>query len=288
MSFAIVPMPVFDFLCGKFDMKKMIFLTALAVSAPAYAERVAQTPSGQVEGIYLNTTQEAAISNISSKCMDAGMPVQRTDYSVKCQRVMSKLEQAFQNALTSPRYASDSKDVVEFNLVQIEKNTRVQLRRWQEYTTAFGQYNQISLDNENFYNESFNFLLHTGATYIIGTTFPNTSYLGVGWKQSVSSVGTKKFKGLEVVEVDKGSPSHIAGLTAGDLIVAINEKPVSSYGATVKAIDRVPLGQTFSMRVVRNSNFVDLRILAQKRQDVTSYDQEPQYLAPESVSKTGQ
>lgn len=269
-------------------MKKMIFLTALAASAPAYAERVAQTPSGQVEGIYLNTTQEAAISNISSKCMDAGMPVQRTDYSVKCQRVMSKLEQAFQNALTSPRYASDSKDVVEFNLVQIGENTRVQLRRWQEYTTAFGQYNQIPLDNENFYNESFNFLIQTGAVYIIGTKFPNISYLGVDWKLSSAAVAAKKFKGLEIVDVAKGSPSDLAGLTAGDLIIAINGKSVSSYGATVKAIDRVPLGQTFSIRVVRNSNFADLKMLAQKRHDVTSYDQEPQYLAPEAISKTGQ
>lgn len=265
-------------------MKKFIFLTTLAFASAAYADRVAQTPSGQVEGIYLNTSQEAAISNISSKCMDAGMPVQRTDYSVKCQRVMSKLEQAFQNALTSPRYATDSKDIIEFNLVQIGENTRAQVRRWQEYTTAFGQYNQIPLDNDNFYNENMRFLIYTGASFIIGTKFPNIPYLGINWRQNSAKVGTKTFKGAEIIDVTKGSPSYVSGLQIGDLIVAVNGKAASSLGAIGKAIDKVPLGQTFSLRVVRNDQILDLPMIAQKRQDIASYDQEPQYLAPEAIN----
>lgn len=267
--------------------QRSLLLAACAalMTTPAYAERIAQTPSGQVEGIYLNTSQEAAISNISSKCMDAGMPVQRTDYSVKCQRVMSKIEQAFQNALTSPRYASDSKDIVEFNLVQIGDNTRVQVRRWQEYTTAFGQYNQIPLDNDNFYNESMGFMLYTGAKFIIGTKFPNKPYLGVSWKQASAKVGTKTFKGAEIIDIANSSPSHVSGLKVGDLIVAVDGKSVSSLGATSKAIDKVPLGQTFSLRIVRSGELRDLRMIAQKRQDVTSYEQEPQYLAAETANE---
>lgn len=269
-------------------MKKLFFAMVVAIATPAHAERIAQTPSGQPEGIFVNTTQEAAISAISSKCMDAGMPVQRTEYSVRCQRVMSTLEQAFQNALTSPRYATDTRDIIEFNLVQVGANTRVQVRRWQEYTTAFGQYNQIPLDNDNFYNESMGFLIYTGAKFIIGTKFPDTPYLGVNWKQSSAAVGTKRYKGLEIIEVTEGSPSYLSGLAAGDLIVAVNGKSVSSYGATVKAFDKIPLGQTFQIKVIRNSSFVELRMIAQKRHDVTSYEHEPEYLAAEPVSQIEQ
>ncbi len=264
-----------------------VFLTN-AAAAPALAERIAQTPSGQVEGVFVKTSQEAAVSNVSSKCMDAGMPVQRTDYSVRCQRVMSKLEQAFQNVLTSPRYSSDSKDIIEFNLVQIGENTRVQVRRWQESTTAFGQYNQIPLDDDNFYNENIGFLLYTGAKLPIGTKFPNTAYLGFNWKQSSGTAGSKKFKGVEILNVVKGSPSHISGLTDGDLIIAINGKSVSSLGATSKAIDKVPLGQTFSVRAIRNGDVLDFAVVSQKRHDVTSHDQDAEYLTAVVTAKTEQ
>lgn len=257
-----------------------------AMAAPAYADRVAQTPSGQVEGIYLNTSQEAAISRIVSKCMDLGMPVQRTDYSVKCQRVMSKLEQAFQNAFTAPRYSSDSKDLIEFNLVQIGENTRVQVRRWQEYITAFGQYNQIPLDNDNFYNENISLMLHTGAQFVIGTTFPNRPYLGINWKQSSVRWGDKTHKAVEIIDVIKGSPSHVSGIKVGDLIVAINGKSVSSLAAADKAIDKVAVGQAFSLKVFRNGEFLDVKMLAQKRRNVSSYDQEPDYLGGEAVNGT--
>jgi S1-C subfamily serine protease len=91
---------------------------------------------------------------------------------------------------------------------------------------------------------------------------------GIGITKSLAeAIGLSVNKGILVVEVVRGSPAHEAGLRGGDqdviighirlriggdIITAIEGKPVSDMKELVRVLDRLRVGQTVTVNVVRD------------------------------------
>jgi S1-C subfamily serine protease len=63
----------------------------------------------------------------------------------------------------------------------------------------------------------------------------------------------KQSQGAFVTELDRDSPAAEAGLRVGDLIIAVNDKPVNSPSDFAEAIRGIKSGQMVRLRVLRQS-----------------------------------
>ena len=68
----------------------------------------------------------------------------------------------------------------------------------------------------------------------------------------VDSLGLKSTRGALLAEVVKDSPADKAGLKPGDVVVALNGKPISDNNQLTRDVGVVPPGQTVKLDVVRD------------------------------------
>src|SRR5258705_416493 len=78
------------------------------------------------------------------------------------------------------------------------------------------------------------------------------------------SVGQTVTMGI-IGAVERGSPAEKSGMRLGDVIVAVNERPVSNSTATLNAIASVPPGKSVPVKVVRRNQELNLDIMVGKR-----------------------
>ncbi|HZU99124.1 MAG TPA: trypsin-like peptidase domain-containing protein, partial [Planctomycetota bacterium] len=64
--------------------------------------------------------------------------------------------------------------------------------------------------------------------------------------------GLEAAKGVGVQGVEKGSPAKRAGVQAGDIIVGLGEKPVTSVADLHRVLDREAIGATLPLVVIRS------------------------------------
>ncbi|WP_457626287.1 Do family serine endopeptidase [Persephonella sp.] len=68
-------------------------------------------------------------------------------------------------------------------------------------------------------------------------------------------------KGVLVAQVMKGGPAEKAGIKSGDIIIAVNDKPVSKVSQLQKYIMRNPPGTKVKITVIRNGEKKDIYVV---------------------------
>jgi serine protease DegQ len=79
------------------------------------------------------------------------------------------------------------------------------------------------------------------------------------------SLGLKATRGAIVGAIERGSPAEKSGMKLGDVIVAINGKPVADSSSTLNAIAGVAPGKSVPVKVVRRNQELNLDIMVGKR-----------------------
>ncbi len=74
-----------------------------------------------------------------------------------------------------------------------------------------------------------------------------------------AAFGLKDNKGAVVAEVEQGAPAHKAGLQPGDIITAINGKPVDSATDVRNRVGLLRIGERVKITIVRNGRTRHLR-----------------------------
>jgi len=101
-------------------------------------------------------------------------------------------------------------------------------------------------------------------------------YLGVEIQsvtpEMAASLGSKNMKGAIVASVSPGGPAAQAGMVAGDIVLAVNGKPVEDSRDLTRRVAGLPAGSSAAFTVVRDGNnkTLTVKIGAKKDQQVAS------------------
>jgi len=87
------------------------------------------------------------------------------------------------------------------------------------------------------------------------------------------SLGLNNTRGAIVGAIERGSPAQKGGIRLGDVLVAINGKPVADMASALTAIADAAPGRTVPVRVLRGKQELSLEVVVGKRR--------PQPRAPE-------
>jgi S1-C subfamily serine protease len=66
--------------------------------------------------------------------------------------------------------------------------------------------------------------------------------------------------GVQVMQVEPGKPASRGGLLAGDVIVAMDGKPVRNVDEVHRLLDAASIGRKLPVRAVRGNDVVDLEV----------------------------
>jgi serine protease DegQ len=79
------------------------------------------------------------------------------------------------------------------------------------------------------------------------------------------SLGLKGTRGAIVGAIERGSPAEKSGMKLGDVIVAVNGKPVPDVSSTLNAIANVLPGKSVPVKVLRRNQEMSLDVMVGKR-----------------------
>ncbi|WP_426029709.1 PDZ domain-containing protein [Caulobacter sp. DWP3-1-3b2] len=109
------------------------------------------------------------------------------------------------------------------------------------------------------------FLAKAGAQLPVGTTFPNRAFLGVQGEMTPRTFKGKSVMAYSAKDFGDHSPVQNAGGTLGDEIVSINDKTFKDDAAFFKLLDKVQIGSTYTVVVLRGGVPQTLSVLAETR-----------------------
>jgi hypothetical protein len=244
----------------------LALFTALP-AATALAAKEYETPSGRPEAVFVNTTSEEASDKIAALCAKQGWTPSRQSMQVTCEFRMNGFAQALTNALTAPRYATSVRHFISFSLIQDGRQTLVQARQYQSFTTAFGQYNETEMITDESFNDSINVMIYSGAVLPIGTRFRNKTWWGIGFYPNTNLKSPAK-----IASFYNQSPAENSGLKIDDEIVGVNGKKCKNVKECFKISDSTALGSNISVKVLRDNQFHEFSWTAMKRPDVTELE----------------
>lgn len=253
-------------------MRKILFalVCITLLSSPALADRFANTPSGQPEASFSETTLSDAGGKIVSSCMDSGFQVtSQTTNQITCEVPLNSWKSAVTQMLIGNSYSTTPRSYVSVSLAQIGPNVRTQARAWVETQTAFGQNRQHQYTDDATFNNLINFLMRAGADLPHGTTFSGT-YLGFDY-----DAASAKTSALSVIQVTANAPAEKAGMKVGDRIIAVNGKRFKNSDDFTKKLRSVQVGATYPVLVQRDGQEVTLSLVQRTRPTVGS----PEYTA---------
>jgi S1-C subfamily serine protease len=84
---------------------------------------------------------------------------------------------------------------------------------------------------------------------------------------NVKQAGNGASRGLLVIMVEPGGPAERAGLMVGDIVVALEDKPLSDTGDVQAALDPERVGQTVRLRVLRGGTSRDVSLVVGEREE---------------------
>ncbi|MGA0023567.1 MAG: trypsin-like peptidase domain-containing protein [Burkholderiales bacterium] len=104
---------------------------------------------------------------------------------------------------------------------------------------------------------------------IIQTGSVQRGWIGVGvqdmTKEIADSFKMPGTRGALITEVFRGTPADRAGMKVGDILVAVGGKPVTDSATMLNLIAALVPGQPATLRVVRETRGMDLRVTVGKR-----------------------
>ncbi|MDR1910520.1 MAG: Do family serine endopeptidase, partial [Holosporales bacterium] len=100
------------------------------------------------------------------------------------------------------------------------------------------------------------------------------------------SLGLGKAHGGTIVRIFSDSPAVHAGLQLGDIIIAIDDKPIADGNRLSRLIADLPIGKVVPIRVVRNGKTLTLNVTIGDR-DESGDDTEEGFLKPVSEAPKG-
>lgn len=249
-------------------MKRLLISAALIAlvgapltATPANAERWYITPSGLPEAVFVNTAHDEAAEKLAAICAKVGWMATREMMAVKCEVKMNLLAQALTNALTAPRYATSVREFVYFSLNQDGRQTRVQARHFQSHTTAFGQYNEVNVATDDSFNTLMELMQGAGAVLPIGTSFGNTTWWGIVWKEAEASISGKNTKLVQITSVTPNSPAEKAGVKINDMLISVNNRPCKNTTSCLKAAKKVKIGDNTKFDILRDNKILSINFL---------------------------
>jgi len=83
--------------------------------------------------------------------------------------------------------------------------------------------------------------------------------------EMAKSMGMKLAKGVLVGDVIDGTPASKAGLKAGDVILKVNGSLTPNREVLVGKIQEVPIGEYANLQVIRNNEWLDLKVQLSER-----------------------
>lgn len=254
-------------------MRKAIPVAVVAaISSSAVADRLYITPSGVSESVFVNTTHEEAANKMASTCVSLGMMISRETMAVRCEVKMNLFAQALTNALTAPRYATSVREFIHFSFTPDGRQTRVQARHFQSHTTAFGQYNEIDIRTDDSFNAVMNIMTTAGAVLPIGTSYGNTTWWGIVWKETEASVSGKNTKLVQITSVTPGSPAEKAGVKIDDLLISVNGKPCRDTKSCLKTANKINIGENTRFEIFRDNQTIFINFLGAAKPPVTELE----------------
>ncbi|MEZ6065335.1 MAG: Do family serine endopeptidase [Planctomycetaceae bacterium] len=97
------------------------------------------------------------------------------------------------------------------------------------------------------------------------------AFLGVGIQQVTSDIsrqlGLTTVQGALISDVQSGSAAEQAGLTAGDVVIEFDGRPVDSPRKLQNLVERANLGEKHSVTIVRDGQRRTIEVDLQQRQD---------------------
>ena len=104
---------------------------------------------------------------------------------------------------------------------------------------------------------------------IIETGTVTRGWVGIGVQdltvELAETLKLPKIAGALVTEVVSASPADQAGIKPGDVLVGVEGKPVTDYQSTLNLIAALQPGKTATLKVVRESKEVEIRVNVGKR-----------------------
>jgi serine protease Do len=85
----------------------------------------------------------------------------------------------------------------------------------------------------------------------------------------VDQLGLKSSRGALIADVVKESPADQGGLKPGDVVVALNGKPISDNNQLTRDVGVIPPGQTVKLDVIRDAKERSLQVKLAPRPDET-------------------
>ena len=95
-----------------------------------------------------------------------------------------------------------------------------------------------------------------------------TQYRGMEHAAMGVMLSERTGKGVRISDILRGSPAEEAGLRAGDRLVKIDNKQISSYGDVIRFVNRIEPGQTAKITVARNGEQKALQITFASREQM--------------------
>jgi S1-C subfamily serine protease len=108
------------------------------------------------------------------------------------------------------------------------------------------------------------------ATWVIPQLFArgrvSRAYLGFGGqsrpldRRLVRALGVPNARAIEIVSVEPDAPAARAGLQVGDLVVAIDDRPVETVDDVHRLLVARPIGEPVTLRIVRGAERRDVSV----------------------------
>jgi serine protease Do len=113
-------------------------------------------------------------------------------------------------------------------------------------------------------------------------------YLGVEIQSVTSdiaaSIGRKDNKGAIVASVSPGGPAAHAGFQQGDVVLALNGKPIEDSRDLTRRVAMLPAGASATFVIDRNGQSKTLTVKIGERKEEQDADNTPQHAAPQGAN----
>ena len=89
----------------------------------------------------------------------------------------------------------------------------------------------------------------------------------IGFLARENKLGAGGRTQIEIASVFKDSPAEDAGLRAGDIIIKIENKNITSTASLVSQIGQIPVGTKINMQISRNGNIQNVELILREKEE---------------------